>query len=251
MLSGWSLVILFVLLYDSVFAHEPFPYMVQTYWNEGSSGELSLILTCADQCHEADDACSVVWSLNQVVVSNTTNLTINSRSQYGEYQCSRRSDGVVLKKELLIPPGNYLQPYSYCCIINFNDDATCSIHVGNNFTCPECLNFSVCQSDERVYFTNFITINERAIEEIYCTLSRNGMKSNCLFQSRSCSLDVSDFNFTASYVLKCPLTSNLNYHIDSLAQQVGPAEAIESCTSKSFKCALCQSSKFLVVKAIV
>jgi len=114
------------------------------------------------------------------------------------------------------------------------------LHIGTNFTCPECLTFSVCRSDGELHFTYFRIIDKQAIEESKCDLMMNGvLPTNCQFRSQRCSLNVSGFDFTVSYVVQCPLNNSRSaYHIDSLAQQVGPVEAIELCTSKHFNCTL-------------
>ena len=81
-------------------------YVIQE-WSKESSGKL--ILSCSDQCRE-DVTCSVVWSLNRRVISHVINLTIDSRSEYGQYTCSIRIGYVyiMLKTVLLIPPGKNL-----------------------------------------------------------------------------------------------------------------------------------------------
>ena len=100
MVNTWSFTLLLCFFQCSIFA-EPVRYVIQE-WSKESSGKL--VLTCSDRCRD-NFTCSVLWYLNQRIISDAINLTIDSGSEYGEYICTRSSDNAVLKKVLLIPPG--------------------------------------------------------------------------------------------------------------------------------------------------
>jgi len=95
MINTWSFSLLLCFLQCLVFAGPS--YVIQ----EWSSGKLSL--ACSQKCGRADVTCQ--WRLNQTILSDGDILTIDSGSEYGEYMCYRTSDNVVLRKVLLIPPG--------------------------------------------------------------------------------------------------------------------------------------------------
>ena len=107
------------------------------------------------------------------------------------------------------------------------------IHIGNNFICPKCLTFTACRSGQRIYFHLTLNIDEDAVEKERCDMIKNGWLPQCKFDVERCSVNLTSFNSSDYLMAQCPLkNSSSAYHIDSLAQQIGPAEALESCTSK-------------------
>ena len=81
-----------------------------------------------------------------------------------------------------------------------------------------------------------LNIDEQAVEVIKCDLIKNGLFPECQFGFQTCSFNVTSFDFSAYYMAQCPLiNSSSNYHIDSVAKQIGLAEDLEICTSKYSK----------------
>jgi len=101
--------------------------------------------------------------------------------------------------------------------------------------CQECLTFHACHIDHQEICFYLIPYRyiEDAFEKVKCDVIMNGLlPESCRFDAEKCCVNLASFNFSAYYMLQCPLiNSSSAYHIDSQAQQPGPAEALESCES--------------------
>ena len=111
------------------------------------------------------------------------------------------------------------------------------VYIGNNFTSANCYNLSACRSGHEIYFNFIFIIDKQAVEMEKCDLIKNGVFPECQFRSQTCSFNVTGFDFSALYMVQCPLiNSSSSYHINSVEQQIGPADALEICPSKYNKC---------------
>lgn len=111
-----------------------------------------------------------------------------------------------------------------------------SVYIGNNFTHYTNYNLSACRSGREIQVNFIFIIDKQAVEVGKCDLIKNGVFPECQFRSQTCSFNVTGFDFSALYMVQCPLiNSSSSYHINSVEQQIGPADALEICPSKHNK----------------
>jgi len=101
-----------------------------------------------------------------------------------------------------------------------------STHIGMDYICKDCLNFTVCRSGQEIKFNSTLNINEQAIDNVKeCDVVKNRGKGLCTVEA--CSFNVTSFE-TAQYMVRCPL-KNSSFHVISATLKVGPVDSLEMC----------------------